>query len=50
MAARTLALANLKGGCGKSTLALNIAAGLARRGATALVDVGTDGGSVCLLS
>jgi chromosome partitioning protein len=43
MPARTIALANLKGGCGKSTLALNIAAGLARRGSTTLVDADPQG-------
>lgn len=34
MTCRLIALASLKGGCGKSTLALNLAAGLARRGGT----------------
>lgn len=43
MPARTIALANLKGGCGKSTLALNLAAGLVRRGSTILVDADPQG-------
>ena len=43
MAARLIALANLKGGTGKSTLAMNLAGALARRGATALVDADPQG-------
>lgn len=37
------AVANLKGGCGKSTLALNIASGLVLRGKTSLLDADPQG-------
>lgn len=43
MAARLIALASLKGGCGKTTLAFNLAAGLARMERVGLVDADPQG-------
>lgn len=43
MAKLKIAVANLKGGCGKSTLSLNLASGLMSRGASALLDADPQG-------
>lgn len=43
MKPRVIALASLKGGCGKSTLAWNLAAGLARREKAGLLDCDPQG-------
>lgn len=43
MKPRVIALASLKGGCGKSTLAFNLAAGLARRERVGLLDCDPQG-------
>lgn len=43
MPGRRIALASLKGGCGKSTLAMNLAAGLARQHPVGLLDADPQG-------
>ncbi len=43
MAKLKIAVANLKGGCGKSTLSLNLASGLMSRGSVALLDADPQG-------
>ncbi|WP_248885137.1 ParA family partition ATPase [Acidithiobacillus acidisediminis] len=43
MASRRIVLFNAKGGCGKTTLAWNLAAGLAQRGSTLLLDADPQG-------
>ncbi|MHB8252710.1 MAG: AAA family ATPase [Acidiferrobacter sp.] len=43
MAGRLIALASLKGGCGKSTLSLNLAAGLAQGASAGLIDADPQG-------
>jgi len=43
MSAHVIALANLKGGCGKTTLSINLASGLARRAEVGLIDADPQG-------
>lgn len=46
MATRVTAVINQKGGAGKTTLAMNLAAGLSQRGSTVVVDLDPQGSSV----
>ena len=45
MATRVIAVINQKGGAGKTTLAMNLAAGLSRRGDTVVMDLDPQGSS-----